>query len=106
MLAFLTDAHISPSVAKQVKAKQPEIVIRCLRDWRGGALLDAADEVILSAALEEGLSFVTYDQRTIVSRPRRRYAKTPVFPQSRQNSALDTHVHGCYNGTGFMKPVS
>jgi hypothetical protein len=65
MLAFLTDAHISPSVAEQVKAKQPEIIIHCLRDWRGGTLLHAADETILTAALEEGLSLVTYDQRTI-----------------------------------------
>jgi hypothetical protein len=65
MLAFLTDAHISPHVAKQVRAKQPEILIHCLRDWRGGAFLHATDEAILAAALEENLSFVTYDQRTI-----------------------------------------
>ena len=65
MLGFLTDAHISPNVSKQVKAKQPEIIIRCLRDWRDGAFLHATDEVILAAAMEEGLSLVTYDQRTI-----------------------------------------
>jgi hypothetical protein len=65
MLAFLTDAHISPRVAEQVKAKQPEIIIHCLRDWRGGSLLHASDETILTAALEEGLSLVTYDQSTI-----------------------------------------
>ena len=65
MLAFLTDAHISLSVAEQVKAKQPEIVIYSLQEWRGGALLQADDDVILTAALEERLTFVTYDQRTI-----------------------------------------
>jgi len=65
MLGFLTDAHISPHVAKQVKAKQPEIIIHCLRDWREGVFLNATDEAILVAALEERLSLVTYDQRTI-----------------------------------------
>jgi len=65
MLALLTDAHISPSVAKQVTAKQPEITIYCLRDWRGGALLQADDDVILTAALAERLTLVTYDMRTI-----------------------------------------
>ncbi|HLK61755.1 MAG TPA: hypothetical protein VKU00_34735 [Chthonomonadaceae bacterium] len=67
MLALLTDAHISPIVAVQVKAKRAEIVIHSLREWREGALLHAGDDVILTAALEEGLTFVTYDQRTITS---------------------------------------
>ena len=65
MLAFLTDAHISPDVAAQVKAKRPEIVIHSLREWREGALLRAEDDIILTAAWEESLTFVTYDQRTI-----------------------------------------
>ncbi len=65
MLAFLTDAHISPDVAKQVKAKHSEIVIYCLRDWRSGALLEAEDNVVLAAAMKEHLTLVTYDQRTI-----------------------------------------
>ena len=65
MLSFLTDAHISPSVAQQVKEKQPDIIIYCLRDWRNGALLQAEDPLILAAAREEQLSLVTYDQRTI-----------------------------------------
>jgi len=66
MLALLTDAHISPKVAKQITAKRPEIRNYSLRSWRDGALLEAEDDVILEAAHEEGLSFVTYDQRTIV----------------------------------------
>lgn len=65
MLALLTDAHVSPNVAEQMKAKRPEIVIYSLQAWRDGALLRADDDVILTAALEEGLTFVTYDQRTI-----------------------------------------
>lgn len=65
MLAFLTDAHISPSVAEQIRAKRPEIVAYSLQDWREGGLLQADDDVILTEAQEEGLTFVTYDQRTI-----------------------------------------
>ena len=65
MLALLTDAHISPDVAEQIKAKRPEIDIHSLRAWRGGALLQAGDHAILTAALEEGRTLVTYDQRTI-----------------------------------------
>ncbi len=65
MLSFLTDAHISPRVAEQVKVKRPEIVIYSLQEWRGGALLEEDDDVILAAAVQERLAFVTYDQRTI-----------------------------------------
>ncbi|HZO88690.1 MAG TPA: DUF5615 family PIN-like protein [Chthonomonadaceae bacterium] len=65
MLALLTDAHISPDVAEQVKAKRTESVIHSLQTWCGGAFLRTEDAVILTAALEEGLTFVTYDQRTI-----------------------------------------
>lgn len=66
MPGFLTDAHISPKVAAQVRAKRPECPIQSLRSWRGGQLLDAEDDVILTAALEDELTLVTYDQRTIV----------------------------------------
>ena len=66
MLAILTDAHISLSLAKQVKTKRPEITIHSLRRWREGAFLREEDDVILAAALDEGLVLLTYDQRTIV----------------------------------------
>ena len=66
MLALLTDAHISPHVAAQVRAKRPECIIYSVRFWRAGILLNAEDDVILAAACEEGLTLVTYDQRTIV----------------------------------------
>ena len=65
MLALLTDAHISPAVAEQINARRPEIDIHSLREWRGGALLQAEDHSILTAAMEEGRSLITYDQRTI-----------------------------------------
>jgi len=66
MLSFLTDAHISLSVAEQVKAKRPECPIYSLPHWRSGELLNAEDDVILAAALAEGLTLVTYDLRTIL----------------------------------------
>jgi hypothetical protein len=66
MLAILTDAHISPSLAEQVAAKRPEIAICSLRNWRGGEFLNAEDDTILAAAAEDGLTLLTYDQRTIV----------------------------------------
>ncbi len=65
MLSLLTDAHISPSVAEQIKAKRPEIIIYSLQEWRDGALLEEENDVILAAALQDGLTLVTYDQRTI-----------------------------------------
>ena len=45
MLALLTDAHISPSVTEQVRAKRVEIVIHSLQEWRGGAFLQAGDDI-------------------------------------------------------------
>jgi hypothetical protein len=66
MPALLTDAHISPRVAEQITTKRPEITIHNLRHWRSGAFLEADDAVILGAAYPEGLTFVTYDQRTFV----------------------------------------
>jgi hypothetical protein len=65
-LALLTNAHISLSVAEQIKAKCPECPIYSLRHWRNGELLNAGDDAILTAALAEGLTVVTYDQRTIM----------------------------------------
>ena len=66
MAGLLTDAHISPRVAAQVRAKRPECQIHSLRTWRAGEFLDAEDHLILSAAHEDALMLVTYDQRTIV----------------------------------------
>ena len=77
MLVLLTDAHISPNVAAQVKAKRPACTIYSVRFWRDGALLNAQDDVILAAAREEGLALVTYDQRTIV----------PLVPRGRNVAA-------------------
>ena len=64
-LAFLTDEQISYVVAEQVQAKRPDIPITSVRAWRGGTFQGKADESLLRAAAEEGLTLVTYDQKTI-----------------------------------------
>ena len=66
MLALLMDAHISPKAAVQLAARYPGGIFHSLRLWRNGALLEEEDAAILEAALQESLTLVTYDQRTIV----------------------------------------
>ena len=64
-LALLTDEQISYVVAEQVQAKRPDISITSVRAWRGGTFQGKTDESLLRAAAEEGLTLVTYDQKTI-----------------------------------------
>ncbi|GDX41207.1 hypothetical protein LBMAG21_14990 [Armatimonadota bacterium] len=65
MLAFLLDEHISPVVADQLRLKRPDIRIESLLRWRQGDLRGKSDALVLVAAQEEGLTLVTYDQKTI-----------------------------------------
>jgi hypothetical protein len=65
MLSLLTDEQISFAVAEQVKVKHPEIQIQSMRTWQGGAFEGVADEVMLRAAHQAGLTLITYDQKTI-----------------------------------------
>src|SRR5438105_4820269 len=65
MLALLTDEHISHDVAEQVHLRRADIRIESVLRWRGGSLRQTADDLILAAAWEEGLTLVTYDQKTI-----------------------------------------
>jgi hypothetical protein len=65
MLPFLLDEHISPVVARQIRAKEPKIEVLPLLTWREGLYLGFPDEVILKAARAEQLTLVTYDQNTI-----------------------------------------
>jgi len=65
MLAFLTDEHISHVVAEQARLKRADIRIESLLQWRDGALRNTDDALVLAAAREEGLTLVTYDQKTI-----------------------------------------
>jgi hypothetical protein len=64
MLSLLLDQNISPTVAEQARAKHSGIEIVSLYSWRGGAVVGAADPIILRGAAEEGLTLVTYDRKT------------------------------------------
>ena len=65
MLQFLLDEHISPVVAREGAAKCRGLNMVALRYWRSGGFLGAEDRHILNEAKEEGLTLVTYDQKTI-----------------------------------------
>src|SRR5687768_5097089 len=66
-LSLLLDEHISPTVAVQIQAKRPEVSIQSIYHWRDGIFGGADDDPLLAAATSEGLTLVTYDQRTIPS---------------------------------------
>jgi hypothetical protein len=64
-MRLLLDVHMAPAVAR---ALQPAgIDVLHLRDWQDGRYRHAPDELILTAALDDGRTLVTYDLRTIPS---------------------------------------
>lgn len=65
MLRLLLDEHISPVVARELRAKHPDLFVVALQEWHGGAHLGLPDEELLLLAREEELTLVTYDLRTI-----------------------------------------
>ncbi len=65
MLSLLLDENISPVVAEQLRAKRPEARVQSLSEWHEGEYLGVADEVVLLAAQEEGLTLVTYDTQIL-----------------------------------------
>lgn len=66
MLSLLLDENISPEVVRQVTEKRPDIVVTGIGRWQGGRFMAAPDTAILTAAVQEGMTLVTYDQKTIV----------------------------------------
>lgn len=66
MLSMLLDEMISPVISEQVSIRRPEIDIQSIFHWRGGTLQKQLDALVLQAAAEDGLTLVTYDQRTIL----------------------------------------
>ena len=65
MLHFLTDEHISPTVGRELLKRVPGVRITALKDWKKGAFMGADDRLILNEAAREGLTLVSYDQKTI-----------------------------------------
>lgn len=66
MLSLVLDEHISPDIPEQVARRRPDIPVQSIFHWRGGTLLRQPDDLSLQAAAEDGLTLVTYDQRTIL----------------------------------------
>jgi hypothetical protein len=65
MHGLLLDENISPVITNQVSRRRPEINIQDILHWRGGALANQTDALVLQAATEDGLTLVTYDVSTI-----------------------------------------
>lgn len=65
MLRLLLDEHISPVVARELRARHPELFVVGVQEWQGGIHLGLPDGDLLTLAREEGLTLVTYDLRTI-----------------------------------------
>jgi hypothetical protein len=65
MLKLLLDEHISPDVATGVRRRNHALVVRSMVEWEGGNFLGRDDTACLSEAAAQGLTFVTYDRRTI-----------------------------------------
>ena len=57
--------HISPVVARELASKRPEIDVIAVQAWEDGAHIGLPDMDLLQLAATQGLSLVTYDQRTI-----------------------------------------
>ncbi len=65
MLRLLLDEHISPVIAHQLKAKNPNLEVVGLSEWENGIHLGRPDDELLLLAREQHLTLVTYDRRTI-----------------------------------------
>ena len=65
-LSLLLDEQISREIAIQVGLKRPDIPIASMYTWRNGRYTATRDDLILEAAATEGLTLVTYDQKSIM----------------------------------------
>lgn len=65
MLRLLLDEQMSPTVADQINVRHPQIPIQSIHRWREATLTGTPDPLVLRAALEDGLTLVTYDLKTI-----------------------------------------
>jgi len=65
MLRLLLDEHISPTVADGLRRRERLLVVHCMAEWKHGEFLGQQDSACLQQAAAEGLTFVTYDRRTI-----------------------------------------
>ena len=64
-LSFLLDEHISSVVGVQLRTRRTGVRAVSLHEWQGGIHLGEDESLWLGRALEQRLTLVTYDQRTI-----------------------------------------
>lgn len=69
MLCLLLDEHISQVVLEQIRTRRPDVCIKGLFEWHDGEYMGVADESILLAARDEGLTLVTYDKQILSELP-------------------------------------
>jgi hypothetical protein len=67
MLKLLLDEHISPGVAAGLRRRNQTLVVHAMPEWEGGNFLGQEDAACLREAETQGLTLVTYDQRTILT---------------------------------------
>jgi hypothetical protein len=65
MLKLLLDEHISPTVADGLRRRSRLLAVSCMAEWEDGEFLGQQDSSCLQQAAAQGLTFVTYDRRTI-----------------------------------------
>ena len=65
MLKLLLDEHISRAVADGLRRRNRLLVVSCMAEWEEGEFLGQQDSACLKRAAARGLTFVTYDRRTI-----------------------------------------
>jgi predicted nuclease of predicted toxin-antitoxin system len=66
MLSLLLDENMSPEIVRQIREKRSDIAVASIHHWHEGKYKAQRDEEILIAAAQEGLTLVTYDQKTIL----------------------------------------
>ena len=64
-LHLLLDENMSQIVAEQATYHQPAMRVESVHTWQDGAFQGRSDRALLRAARAEGLTLVTYDQKTI-----------------------------------------
>ena len=64
-MKLLLDENMSQVVAEQVMHHQPAMSVESVHTWQSGAFEGRTDRALLLAARAEGLTLVTYDQKTI-----------------------------------------
>ena len=66
MLSLLLDENLSPEIVRQIQEKRSDVAVTSIHHWHDGSYKAQRDEDILAAAVQERLTLVTYDQKTIL----------------------------------------